>query len=260
VVHYSGVACDMNKIMQVANEHGLFVIEDAAQAIDSYYFDDSKTQKKALGSIGHLATFSFHETKNIISGEGGMLVINDKRFVERAEIIWEKGTNRTAFFRKKVNKYEWVDIGSSFLPSDIIAAFLYAQLQEMDDIQQKRKHIWNTYYNSLSQWAKKHNIQLPFLPKYATNNAHLFYLVAENQDQQQKLLKYLKELGILAVFHYQSLHKSKFYSSFHGSRELPQCERYSSSLLRLPLFYDLTENELNHIIESLLVFDKIEIS
>lgn len=254
VVHYSGVACNMNKIMQLANQYDLYVIEDAAQAIDSYYLNLTKADKKALGSIGHLATFSFHETKNIISGEGGMLVINDPEFQERAEIIWEKGTNRSDFFRKKVDKYEWVDIGSSFLPSDIIAAFLYAQLQEINDIQQKRKDIWSTYHKSLLQWAKKHEIQLPFLPKYATNNGHLFYMVAKNQDQQQKLLKYLKERGILAVFHYQSLHKSKFYRHIHGSRELPQCDRYSSSLIRLPLFYDLTKNELKYILESLLSF------
>ena len=259
-VHYSGVACNMNKIMQVANEHGIYVIEDAAQAIDSYFLDSTMSKRKSLGSIGHLATFSFHETKNIISGEGGMLVINDEKFVERAEIIWEKGTNRTAFFRKKVNKYEWVDIGSSFLPSDIIAAFLYAQLQEMNDIQQKRKDIWNAYYKKLSQWALKHEIKLPILPKYATNNAHLFYMVAKNQNQQQKILTYLKEQGILAVFHYQSLHKSKFYRKIHGSRELPQCDKYSSSLVRLPLFYDLKNNELQHVVESLLAFEKIEIT
>ncbi|MFS4445819.1 dTDP-4-amino-4,6-dideoxygalactose transaminase [Maribacter sp. 2307UL18-2] len=256
VVHYSGVACNMGKIMQLANKYDLYVIEDAAQAIDSYYIGHPKTDKKALGSIGHLATFSFHETKNIISGEGGMLVINDSKFLERAEVIWEKGTNRSDFFRKKVHKYEWVDIGSSFLPSDIIAAFLYAQLGELNDIQQKRKDIWNTYYDNLSEWAKKHKIQLPYIPKYATNNAHLFYLVVENQDQRQKILTYLKNLGILAVFHYQSLHKSKFYHDFHGSRELPECDRYSSSLIRLPLFYDLTNNELQYIIESLLMFEK----
>ena len=175
-VHYAGVACDMDKIMNLANKYNLFVVEDAAQAIDSYYTGTDGV-KRPLGSIGHLAAFSFHETKNIISGEGGMLVVNDERFVKRAEIIWEKGTNRSAFFKGEVDKYGWVDIGSSFLPSDITAAFLWAQLEHLEEIQDKREVIWNTYYEGLKDWACTNNISLPIIPEYGMNNAHMFYLI-----------------------------------------------------------------------------------
>ena len=167
-IHYAGIACDMDKIMSLAEKYKLFVVEDAAQAIDSYFKD------RPLGSIGHLAAFSFHETKNIISGEGGILIINDKRFIERAEIIREKGTNRSAFFRGEVNKYEWVDIGSSFLPSDIIAAFLFAQLENLNDIQEKRKQIWQTYHNNLKPLEYEGKIRLPHIPYFSTYNAHMF--------------------------------------------------------------------------------------
>ena len=174
-VHYGGVACDMDKIMDLAAKYNLHVVEDAAQSIDSYYTGRDGI-KKPLGSIGHLAAFSFHETKNIMSGEGGMLVINDEKFMERAEIIREKGTNRSKFFRGELDKYGWVDIGSSFLPSDIIAAFLYAQLENLDDIQKKRILLWNTYWDVLSPFAKG-SFSLPYIPSYATNNAHMFYIV-----------------------------------------------------------------------------------
>ena len=207
VVHYAGVACDMDKIMSIANKHGIIVIEDAAQAIDSYYISKNGT-KKALGSIGHLSAFSFHETKNIISGEGGMLCINDDRFIQRAEIIWEKGTNRSQFFRGEVDKYSWVDTGSSFLPSEIISAFLWAQIENMRDIQDKRIKIWNRYYEGLSSFEplsiKKP--KLPLVPEYATNNAHMFYLVWDNVDDRTKFIQHLKDKGILSVFHYLSLH------------------------------------------------------
>src|SRR5690606_25174321 len=174
-VYYAGVACDMEKIMNIANKYNLLVIEDAAQAIDSY-FTFSDGTKKALGSIGHLAAFSFHETKNIISGEGGMLAINHESFESRSEIIWEKGTNRSAFFRGEVDKYGWVDVGSSFLPSDIISAFLWAQLEDLGDIQQNRISIWNNYKARLTKWAKDNEVRLPFTPIIATNSAHMFYL------------------------------------------------------------------------------------
>jgi dTDP-4-amino-4,6-dideoxygalactose transaminase len=174
-VHYAGVACDMDIIMDLAAKYNLLVIEDAAQAIDSYYIGKDGV-KKALGSIGHLAAFSFHETKNIIAGEGGMLSINDERFIQRAEIIWEKGTNRAEFFRGEVNKYGWVDTGSSFLPSEIIAAFLWAQIENLDDIQKRRLEIWNTYFEKLTGWARVNNIKMPSIPNYATNNGHMFYL------------------------------------------------------------------------------------
>ncbi len=239
-IHYAGVACDMDKIMKIANAHKLFVVEDAAQAIDSYYiYPDGK--KKPLGGIGHLAAFSFHETKNIISGEGGMLVINDERFNERAEIIREKGTNRSQFFRGEVDKYGWVDIGSSFLPSEIIAAFLLAQLENIDDIQNTRRQHWDFYFDSFKNWELENKIKLPFIPEYATNNAHMFYLVCKDLEQRTSLINDFKSKGIMSVFHYLSLHKSPFFCSKHHGRELPNSDRYSDCLLRMPMFYELEQ-------------------
>jgi dTDP-4-amino-4,6-dideoxygalactose transaminase len=241
-VHYAGVACDMDVIMDLANQYNLYVVEDAAQAIDSFYTGKDGV-KRALGSIGHLSAFSFHETKNIISGEGGMLAINDDRFLERAEIIWEKGTNRSAFFRGEVNKYGWVDVGSSFLPSDIIAAFLWAQLENLRDIQSRRSTIWDEYQKQLKDWANQLGIKMPFVPNYATNNAHMFYLVCKSLEQRNSLIAYLKENRVLAVFHYLSLHKSEFYQDKHDGRNLPQTDRYSDCLVRLPMFYELNTTE-----------------
>lgn len=242
VVHYAGVACDMDIIMEVAERHNLFVVEDAAQAIDSFY------KGKPLGSIGHLGAFSFHETKNIISGEGGMLTINDERFIERAEIIWEKGTNRSAFFRGEVDKYGWVDIGSSFLPSEVVSAFLFAQLEHLDIIQNKRKLIWEKYYQALKTHENTH-FNLPHLPDYATNNAHMFYLVCKSEKARRELIKTLKDNGIWAVFHYLSLHSSPYYLDKHDGRELKNCDRYAKCLVRLPLFYDLEKGEQAKIIK-----------
>jgi len=224
-VHYAGIACDMDKIMDLAQKYNLFIIEDAAQAIDSYFIGKDGV-KKALGSIGHLAAFSFHETKNIISGEGGMLAINDNQFVSRAEIIWEKGTNRSAFFKGEVDKYGWVDIGSSILPSEIIAAFLWAQIENLETIQNKRKEIWNNYYDKLKDWAIKNKITLPIIPIFGTNNAHMFYLICENSDQRTALIHKLKEANILSVFHYISLHSSPFYVDKHDGRMLTETDRY----------------------------------
>lgn len=250
-VHYAGVACDMERIMALAAKYNLWVVEDAAQAIDSYYIFSDGT-RKALGSIGHLAAFSFHETKNIISGEGGMLAVNDERFKARAEIIWEKGTNRSSFFRGEVDKYGWVDIGSSFLPSEIIAAFLWAQLEHLEQIQQRRKAIWQTYYDGLKEWATRHGIGLPIIPPYATNNAHMFYLICQSLEQRTALIEHLKKNQILAVFHYLSLHKSPFYAPRHDGRELPNSDRYSDCLVRLPMFYDL---EVEKVIDILIKTD-----
>ena len=247
-VHYAGVSCDMDTIMDLAKKCNLFVIEDAAQAIDSY-FTGKDGKKKALGSIGHLAAFSFHETKNIIAGEGGLLAINDEQFINRAEIIWEKGTNRSSFFRGEVDKYGWVDIGSSFLPSEIIAAFLWAQLENLEKIQTKRKEIWNDYFTKLNNWAKENEIWLPELPVYATNNAHMFYLVCKNLEQRTQLIEKLKSNNIMAVFHYISLHKSPFYQDKHDGRILPEADRFTDTLVRLPLFY---EQNVDKIIEVLL--------
>lgn len=249
-VHYAGVACDMDKIMELAEKYNLFVIEDAAQAIDSFYTGKDGV-KKALGSIGHLAAFSFHETKNIVSGEGGMLAINDEQFEARAEIIWEKGTNRSSFFRGEVNKYGWVDIGSSFLPSELIAAFLWAQVQNIDKIQSKRIEIWQEYYSRLKEWSEAHGLELPVIPSYATNNAHMFYLICKDLQQRTALLAHLKENGILAVFHYLSLHKSPFYELKHDGRILSETDRYSDCLVRLPMFYEV---DVDVVIDTLLKF------
>jgi len=260
-VHYAGVACDMDKIMNLAAKYNLLVVEDAAQAIDSYYINRSvaggKEGKKPLGSIGHLAAFSFHETKNITSGEGGMLVVNEERFVRRAEIIWEKGTNRAEFFRGEVNKYGWVDTGSSFLPSEVIAAFLWAQLENIDDIQQRRKLIWDRYYELLKPLANKGYVRLPYIPEYATNNAHMFYLVCSSLEERSKLIKYLKDKDVLAVFHYLSLHVSEYYKEKHDGRELPNCDMFTDCLVRLPLFFELDEKVLNNdVVKSIYSFFK----
>lgn len=242
-VHYAGVACDMDKIMDLAHQYNLYVIEDAAQAIDSFYTGKDGVPRP-LGSIGHLAAFSFHETKNIISGEGGMLVVNDPQFAERAEIIWEKGTNRSAFFRGEVDKYGWVDVGSSFLPSDIIAAFLWAQLENLENIQQVRQSHWEQYNDALEIWALENEIQLPQIPSYATNNGHMFYLVCKNTEQRTVLIDKLKDKGILSVFHYISLHGSPFYKDKHTGNSLPESDRYSDCVLRLPMYYELDVEEI----------------
>ena len=252
VVHYGGVACDMDKIMNLAQKHNLVVIEDAAQAIDSFYKD------KPLGSIGDFGTFSFHETKNIISGEGGLLAINSKNYNQRAEIIWEKGTNRTAFFRGEVDKYGWVDIGSSFLPSEVTAAFLYAQLEHLNSIQERRKEIWSQYYSSLQSLTESNGVGLPTLPDYATNNAHLFYLVCNSEHERSELIQYLKANGVHAVFHYLSLHKSPYFTDKHDGRDLPFADHFSNCLVRLPLFYELTNEEVDHVCQQVQDFYKTQ--
>ena len=246
-VHYAGIACDMDKIMAIAKKHKLFVVEDAAQAIDSYY------KGRALGSIGHMSAFSFHETKNIISGEGGMLVINDEKYVNRAEIIREKGTNRSAFFRGEVDKYGWVDIGSSFLPSEIIAAFLYAQIENLEKIQAKRGLLWETYLGILAPISKD-NFRLPVIPEFATKNAHMFYIVLNSLDQRTKLINHLRSKGIHSVFHYLSLHKSPFYKDKYKGAELVHSDLYQDNLLRLPLYFDLTVNEVEFICDEIMYF------
>jgi len=248
VVHYAGVACNMEKIMQLANQYGIFVIEDAAQAVDSYF------KGQPLGGIGHMGTFSFHETKNIIAGEGGMLAINDERFIERSEIIWEKGTNRSAFFKGEIDKYGWVDIGSSFLPSEIIAAFLFAQLEKLDEIQNRRKQIWQLYYEDLQALASKGHITLPYIPEYATNNGHMFYLVVKDQRCRDELLQYLKRNGIHAVFHYISLHTSEYYLQNNQPDVLPQAERFTQCLIRLPFFFELEDHEIQFISDHIKTF------
>lgn len=246
VVHYAGVACNMDYIMKLSQEHNLFVVEDAAQAIDASY------NGRALGSIGHLAAFSFHETKNIQCGEGGMLVINDEQFANRAEVIWEKGTNRNAFFRGDVDKYGWVDIGSSFLPSELNAAYLFAQLEELQNIQKKRVQLWNHYQSALAAWAEKNEIQLPLVPDFATNNGHMFYIICKDLAQRTDLIAYLKEQQIWAVFHYLSLHNSPYFQPHHDGRNLENSDAFSERLLRLPLFFDL---DTQPIIDKILAYE-----
>lgn len=246
VVHYAGIACDMDVINEIAVKYNLFVVEDAAQAVDSFY------NGKPLGSIGHLAAFSFHETKNVISGEGGMLVVNDSTLKQRSEIIREKGTNRSSFFRGEIAKYGWVDVGSSFLPSEIIAAYLYAQLENLDKIQAKRKKIWARYQKALSPIAEKGIVQLMDIPSYATNNAHMFYLLFNDLASRQLVLNHLKKKGIIAVFHYQSLHQSEFFKKKHDGRNLPNADRFTDCLLRLPLFFDLKDYEVDEITSEIL--------
>ena len=247
-VHYAGVACDMDRILEVARRHDLLVVEDAAQAIDSFY------KGFPLGGIGQLAAFSFHETKNVIAGEGGMLVVNDDRFIRRAEIIWEKGTNRAEFFRGEVNKYGWVDTGSSFLPSEITSAFLWAQLECMDQIQSKRKQLWETYYNALKPLADSGFFSVPVIPSYASNNAHMFYLVCRNLGERTALISRLKESGVLAVFHYLSLHSSPYYTPRHDGRVLPHCDRFADCLVRLPMYYELQDSEVLKICDIINTF------
>ena len=256
-VHYAGCACDMDAIMAIAKRHNLLVVEDAAQAVDSYYASQSNNRTteqsnnscRPLGGIGHLGCFSFHETKNIISGEGGMLTINDERFVRRAEIIWEKGTNRAEFFRGEVNKYGWVDIGSSFLPTEIVSAFLWAQLEHLDEIQAERKRLWENYWDFLSSNFRfqisdsvsgSHlGIRMPKIPEYATNNAHMFYLLFPDLAKRSAFIAKMKARDILTVFHYLPLHSSAYYAKQHDGRELPNCDRYADTLVRLPLYYGL---------------------
>jgi dTDP-4-amino-4,6-dideoxygalactose transaminase len=241
LVHYAGIACDMDRIMAIAEKHNLLVIEDAAHSIDSYY------KGKPLGGIGHFGTFSFHETKNIIAGEGGALVINDARLTTRADIVWEKGTNRVAFKRGDVDKYEWVDVGSSYLPSELVAAILHAQLKEIDKIQKRRKEIWLEYDRLLKPLESAGNIRLPYLPDYATVNGHIYYLLAENLKTRDKLLNHLNKKGIQAIFHYLPLHLSPYYRDKHDGRELPNAVGYADRLIRLPFFFELEQKQMEAV-------------
>lgn len=251
-VHYAGISCEMDTIMDIANRHGLFVVEDAAQGVNSFY------KGKPLGTIGHLSAFSFHETKNYTSGgEGGLLLINDESFIQRAEIIREKGTNRSQFFRGMVDKYSWVDVGSSYLPSEIQSAYLMAQLEFYDIINDRRKTIWNKYYKELSDLYEQGLVELPICPKECIHNAHMFYIKLKNIEERTTLIDFLKEKGIVAVFHYIPLHSSEKgckSSLFYGSDINTTTE--SERLLRLPLFYNMTDSELDYVISNLHKFFK----
>jgi len=248
VMHYGGVAVDMDKAVAICKKHNIILLEDTAHAIDSYY------KGQPLGSFGEFATCSFHETKNISSGEGGLLVINDERYIKRAEIVWEKGTNRSAFSRGEVSKYEWVDVGASFTPSDMIAAFLYAQLKSMDDIQNTRISIWNRYYNNLKKLAELGHFELISLPDYATNNGHVFYLITSNMEERDRLLSYLNEGKIQAVFHYLPLHSSPYFKNKYHGKPLINVEKFANRLIRLPLFYELPHDVVDNICEKIEEF------
>jgi dTDP-4-amino-4,6-dideoxygalactose transaminase len=246
-VHYAGVACEMDTIMEIARKHNLIVIEDAAQGVMSTY------KGKALGSIGHLGCYSFHETKNIISGEGGALLVNDPRFVERAEIIREKGTDRSKFFRGEVDKYTWVDIGSSYLPSDIIAAFLYSQFENAEFITNERLKIWNYYHKGLEKLEKNGYLKRPVIPKECGHNAHMYYILLNSLEERTKLMRKLSDSGIKSVFHYVPLHSSpagKKFTKVFGAME--NTHSLSDRLLRLPVWVGLDENKLKIIIDELV--------
>ncbi|HQW57020.1 MAG TPA: dTDP-4-amino-4,6-dideoxygalactose transaminase [Saprospiraceae bacterium] len=244
-VHYAGVGCDMNEIKRIATKHRLFVVEDAAQCVDSYY------DGMPLGSLGDIGAFSFHETKNVICGEGGMITVNNPDFAERAEVIREKGTNRSKFFRGEVDKYGWVDVGSSYLLSDLNAAYLFAQLEIIEEIQSKRLQLWNRYYSNLKN-NEEGAFEIHDIPVLCTNNAHMFYIVFNDTKIKDAVITALKSQGILAVFHYLSLHKSEFYKNLHDGRELPYADFYSDHLLRLPLYYELELTEIDLICDIIL--------
>jgi len=249
VVHYAGIACDMNKINKIAQKYNLYIIEDCAHAIDAYYND------KLLGSFGDFSVFSFHETKNISCGEGGLLVVNNKKFVKRAEIIREKGTNRSAFFRGEINKYEWVDIGSSFLPSDLNAAFLLAQLEKINLIQKKRKAIFTRYIKNLTPLSAI-GIETPFIPDYANQNGHIFYINCKNEQQRNSIINYLKSYNVNPASHYISLHQSSFYKKRNNQIKLINSDKFTKNLLRLPLYFDLSFNQVDFISTLIINFFK----
>lgn len=251
VVHYAGISCDMDKILEIAKRYNLLVIEDAAQGIDSYY------KGKPLGSIGDMGVFSFHETKNIQCGEGGLLSVNSSQFKERAEIIWEKGTNRSAFWRGEVDKYNWLDIGSSFLPSELNTSFLFAQIEKIEEIQKKRKLIWGKYYKGL-KILKTRNILLPKIPTYSTNNAHMFYLICNSLKERTELIHFLKKEGIMAVFHYMCLHESPYFRKKHDGRIMTNGNKYEKCLIRLPIWVNMSLNQVEFVITKVLDFFNIE--
>ncbi len=241
LVHYCGIACPMDEFTQLAQKHNLVLIEDAAHAFDSYY------KGKPLGSFGQLATFSFHETKNIISGEGGLLVVNDPSKVKKAEMIWEKGTNRAAFQRGETDTYTWMEEGSSYLPADILAAFLFAQLKKSAFIQKQRKNVWWSYYEKLKPLEEKGLIGLPQIPSYATVNGNFFYFTLHEVSRRNELLHQLKKAGIHAVFHYLPLHQSPYYLQRHAAESLPHTERFAASIVRLPFYVGLKEKQIRYI-------------
>ncbi len=249
-VHYAGVGCEMDAILEIAERHGVAVVEDNAHGLFGRY------KGKYLGTFGCMATQSFHETKNFTCGEGGALIINDPQYIDRAEIIREKGTNRSRFFRGEVDKYTWVDVGSSYLPSDILAAFLYAQLEAREQIQAKRQRIWEYYYKHLEEWAKDHDVRLPIVPAHCEQPYHMFYLLLPSPEQRHGLIAHLKARGILSVFHYLPLHLSDMGRRYGGrSGDCPVTEDVSDRLLRLPFYNDLTDSDQAQVVDAIKQFD-----
>ena len=240
-VHYAGVGCDMEKIMDIAERHHLLVVEDAAQGVCA------TRNGRHLGTIGHLGCYSFHETKNFICGEGGALAVNDGRFLERAEIIREKGTNRSQFFRGMVDKYTWVDIGSSFLPGELVAAFLYAQLEEAEKITAKRMAIWSAYHRSLAPLEKAGVLRRPVIPPECVHNAHMYYILLKDAAERARLIAFLKANDVQAVFHYVPLHSSPMGKALAGDVRLPVTEEYADRLLRLPCYYELEPAQIDRV-------------
>lgn len=248
-VHYAGVGCEMDSIMETAAKYNIPIVEDSAHGIFGKY------KGRPLGSFGCLSTLSFHETKNIICGEGGALLVNDPQYIDRAEIIREKGTNRSRLFRGEIDKYTWMDIGSSYLPSDILAAFLYAQLEEAEHIQQCRQRVWQYYYDHLKDWAAGHNVRLPIIPDYCKQPYHMFYMLMPSLQDRDGLIAHLKDRNIKAVFHYLPLHLSEMGARSGGEKiDCPVTEDISDRLIRLPFFNELTESELSRIVEAIYSF------
>lgn len=249
VVHYAGSCCNMDKVVELTEKHKLFLVEDAAQAINSFY------KNRPLGSLGHLACFSFHETKNISSGEGGALLINDDRFIKRAEIIWEKGTNRAAFYRGEIDKYTWVDVGSSFLPSEITAALLWAQLEKLDEILSKRLELWNYYFSNLRNSSAR--MSLPVVTADVVHNGHIFYLLANSESERDELIDFLNHNGVNAIFHYLPLHLSQFGKTtgqISDRASVPYAEQYAKTLLRLPIYHELSLASIDKIVKLIIEF------
>ena len=250
-VHYAGVSCEMETITEIARRNNLYLIEDAAQGVNSTY------KGRHLGTIGDIGAYSFHETKNFICGEGGAIVLNNDRFVERAEIIRDKGTNRKALFRGEVEEYSWMDIGSSYVPSDMLAAFLFAQLENAEKITTRRNRIWNFYYRSLMPLANEGDLRLPFVPRECESNSHLFYIILENEETRNNLIDYLKLKGILSVFHYVPLHTSDIGRSLgYSEYQLPVTEFISRRVLRLPLYFEITRSEQEEVVDRIFAFFK----
>jgi dTDP-4-amino-4,6-dideoxygalactose transaminase len=250
-VHYAGVACEMDTILDVAQRHNIKVVEDNAHALFSRY------KGRYLGTLGSLATQSFHETKNFTCGEGGALLINDEEYVERAEIIREKGTNRSRFFRGQVDKYTWVDVGSSYLPSEILAAFLYAQFEVHEKIQTKRQQVWDYYWEHLQGWAKMHGVRLPIIPEDCEHSYHMFYILLPSLELRQALIDHLKTHDILSVFHYLPLNLSGMGTQLGGKEgDCPVTEDISDRLLRLPLYNSMTEDDMEQVVAALYAFEE----